>query len=65
MLKEKDKRILDYLKDGPKTTYQLSKVTEMSWATVDAHCKDLMIEGKLDREVIFKDEMKVTIWRLK
>ncbi|RLJ06329.1 MAG: hypothetical protein DRP13_03940 [Candidatus Aenigmatarchaeota archaeon] len=63
---EIDKLILKVLKEqGPMTTYQLAKITGLSWATVNVHCYKLKLEGQLYGELKKTISEKKMLWSLK
>jgi len=48
-----DKAILNSLKNAnkPLSTYKLSKISELSWSTVNTHCYKLKSMGLVDSKV--------------
>jgi len=64
-LTKTDELILEYLKKvkAPKTTYEIAKALEISWATVNVHCIKLSLHGLIKtKTVVSKTGAKKILW---
>jgi len=63
-----DKLILQHLKSSktPRTTYELAKDLEISWATVNLHCNKLFWMKQIKKEIkVSKTGMKKVYWSVR
>ena len=62
-----DELIVKTLKQGkkPLTAYEIAKRLKISWPTATKHCMNLLLDGKIEREVKSSLSGKKILWRAK
>ncbi len=62
-----DEFIVQTLRENkkPMTAYEIAKKLKISWPTVTKHCMNLLLDGKIGREVKSSLSGKKTLWRSK